>query len=396
MRDRWRRRVGECPTQGQGSCLIDGRRTDIECSCRTVGRLTDYARYSKVAMTRVARKEPTHGAKGSPGPQTLNPLLSPVPARGAGEGPEDAGGGAEVELRRQRELGAGRGHLEGAGLRAAHQGHHASPRLPADADRPLLHPLVPRQERLRDQQVGAGPEEPGRHAPHRHGRRGDQEAHRPYPEAGIHRRLEAAGGGTARLYGSRPRRLPGPARRLRRRPRRLLHEQSPNRADRQAAQPPRERRPHLPDGRRLPGGVLGGRRPHAQTPLRLSVLRDAVRQAVRDRSGRLGRAPAGEDAPARGTAPLARRRAPLPDAGPRPGGAHHSLPHARAAGVTLVEVIAAGTGEYRAPDPDGFREYVRTHKDRRLVSKLMSEQEAVSRFVKDGDYLAFDQNIPLP
>ena len=55
-----------------------------------------------------------------------------------------------------------------------------------------------------------------------------------------------------------------------------------------------------------------------------------------------------------------------------------------------MDVIAAGTGEYRAPDPDAFREYVRTHKDRRLVSKVMSEQEAVSRFVADGDYMAFD------
>ena len=60
-----------------------------------------------------------------------------------------------------------------------------------------------------------------------------------------------------------------------------------------------------------------------------------------------------------------------------------------------MEVIAAGTGEYRAPDPDAFREYVRTHKDRRLVSKVMSEQEAVSRFVADGDYLAFDQNSAI-
>ena len=60
-----------------------------------------------------------------------------------------------------------------------------------------------------------------------------------------------------------------------------------------------------------------------------------------------------------------------------------------------MEVIAAGTGEYRAPDPDGFREYVRVHKERRLVSKVMSEQEAVSRFVADGDYMAFDQNIAV-
>lgn len=58
-------------------------------------------------------------------------------------------------------------------------------------------------------------------------------------------------------------------------------------------------------------------------------------------------------------------------------------------------VLAAGRGEFRPPDPDGFREYVREHKDRRLVSKLMTEQEAVSRFVADGDYLAYDQNIAV-
>lgn len=57
-------------------------------------------------------------------------------------------------------------------------------------------------------------------------------------------------------------------------------------------------------------------------------------------------------------------------------------------------ILAAGTGEFRQPDPDGFREYVR-HKERRLVSKVMSEQEVVSRFVSDGDYVAYDQNIAV-
>ncbi|MDP2949723.1 MAG: CoA-transferase [Chloroflexota bacterium] len=60
-----------------------------------------------------------------------------------------------------------------------------------------------------------------------------------------------------------------------------------------------------------------------------------------------------------------------------------------------MEVLASGIGEYRQPDPDGFREYVRTHKERRLVSKVMTEQEAVSRFVQDGDYLAYDQNVAV-
>ena len=60
-----------------------------------------------------------------------------------------------------------------------------------------------------------------------------------------------------------------------------------------------------------------------------------------------------------------------------------------------MEVLASGIGEFRKPDPDGFREYVRTHKERRLVSKVMSEHDAISRFVEDGDYLAYDQNVAV-
>lgn len=58
-------------------------------------------------------------------------------------------------------------------------------------------------------------------------------------------------------------------------------------------------------------------------------------------------------------------------------------------------IHTAGRGEFIAPDPDGFREYVREHKDRRLVSKVVSEREAVERFVRDGDYVAYDQNIAV-
>ena len=47
-----------------------------------------------------------------------------------------------------------------------------------------------------------------------------------------------------------------------------------------------------------------------------------------------------------------------------------------------MEVLEAGVGEFRMPDPDGFREYVRTHKERRLVNKVISEKEAISRFVE--------------
>src|SRR5574341_1175688 len=59
----------------------------------------------------------------------------------------------------------------------------------------------------------------------------------------------------------------------------------------------------------------------------------------------------------------------------------------------MLEVISRGVGEFKPPDPDGFRAQVRDHKERRLVSKLMSERDAVSRFVTNGDYLAYDLNI---
>ncbi len=56
-----------------------------------------------------------------------------------------------------------------------------------------------------------------------------------------------------------------------------------------------------------------------------------------------------------------------------------------------MEVIESGGGElFKAPDPDGFRAYVREHKKRALISKLMTEKEAVEKFVQDGDYIAYD------
>jgi len=60
-----------------------------------------------------------------------------------------------------------------------------------------------------------------------------------------------------------------------------------------------------------------------------------------------------------------------------------------------VQVIESGRGEFRPPDPDGFREYVRANKERRLVNKVISEKDAVSRYVSDGDYLAYDQNVAI-
>jgi acyl CoA:acetate/3-ketoacid CoA transferase alpha subunit len=57
-----------------------------------------------------------------------------------------------------------------------------------------------------------------------------------------------------------------------------------------------------------------------------------------------------------------------------------------------VEVLHEGRGKYLPVDPDGFRAWVRDNKSRALVPKLMTEAEAVSRFVSNGDYLAYDCN----
>ena len=55
-----------------------------------------------------------------------------------------------------------------------------------------------------------------------------------------------------------------------------------------------------------------------------------------------------------------------------------------------MRVLATGEGSCHWTHPDDFREWVRVHKSREPVEKLVTEQEAVSRFVGDGDYLAYD------
>ncbi len=53
-----------------------------------------------------------------------------------------------------------------------------------------------------------------------------------------------------------------------------------------------------------------------------------------------------------------------------------------------MDVLESGQGELIQPyDLDKFREWNRTQKTRKLVDKLMSEQEAVERFVYDGCYI---------
>jgi acyl CoA:acetate/3-ketoacid CoA transferase alpha subunit len=59
----------------------------------------------------------------------------------------------------------------------------------------------------------------------------------------------------------------------------------------------------------------------------------------------------------------------------------------------MMEVLASGIGEYRPPDPDGFRRFIRDNKPKGLVDKLMSAREAVERFVHDGDYISYDCNV---
>lgn len=53
-----------------------------------------------------------------------------------------------------------------------------------------------------------------------------------------------------------------------------------------------------------------------------------------------------------------------------------------------MDIIDRGLGElFQPPDPDAFRDWVHTKKNTRMVDKVMTEAEAVSRFVADGDYL---------
>ncbi|MBI1885857.1 MAG: CoA transferase subunit A [Chloroflexi bacterium] len=60
--------------------------------------------------------------------------------------------------------------------------------------------------------------------------------------------------------------------------------------------------------------------------------------------------------------------------------------------MKTLEILAEGRGDYLKVDPDGFREWVRDHKNRALVPKLMSEKEAVEKLVQDGDYIVYECN----
>jgi acyl CoA:acetate/3-ketoacid CoA transferase alpha subunit len=49
-----------------------------------------------------------------------------------------------------------------------------------------------------------------------------------------------------------------------------------------------------------------------------------------------------------------------------------------------------GKVEYRFEHPDEFREFVRDKKSRKPADKLCEAKDAVSRFVRDGDYIVYD------
>jgi acyl CoA:acetate/3-ketoacid CoA transferase alpha subunit len=57
-----------------------------------------------------------------------------------------------------------------------------------------------------------------------------------------------------------------------------------------------------------------------------------------------------------------------------------------------LQLIAEGTGDFLKVDPDGYRAWVRDNKSRAMVSKLMTEKEAIEKYVSDGDYLVYECN----
>lgn len=56
-----------------------------------------------------------------------------------------------------------------------------------------------------------------------------------------------------------------------------------------------------------------------------------------------------------------------------------------------MELLAEGKGHYLTVAPDDFREWT-AKKTRAMVPKIMSAQEAVARFVQDGDYIVWECN----
>lgn len=50
-----------------------------------------------------------------------------------------------------------------------------------------------------------------------------------------------------------------------------------------------------------------------------------------------------------------------------------------------MKILDTGIGAlFHTPDPDGHKAYVREHKPRALVEKVMTEQAAVSKLARSG------------
>ncbi len=55
-----------------------------------------------------------------------------------------------------------------------------------------------------------------------------------------------------------------------------------------------------------------------------------------------------------------------------------------------MEIIDSGQGEFKLCDVDETRAWMRQHKPKGLVNKVMDEHTAIKKFVSDGDYLSYD------
>jgi acyl CoA:acetate/3-ketoacid CoA transferase alpha subunit len=59
-----------------------------------------------------------------------------------------------------------------------------------------------------------------------------------------------------------------------------------------------------------------------------------------------------------------------------------------------MEILSEGHPAFlHLQDIDSVRSYIREHRPRGLVNKVVTEQEAISKFVDDGDYIGIDNNM---
>lgn len=60
--------------------------------------------------------------------------------------------------------------------------------------------------------------------------------------------------------------------------------------------------------------------------------------------------------------------------------------------VRQLDILREGKAPFLPVDPDGFRAYVREHKNRALEPRLMTAHDAAARFIADGDYVTYECN----